>query len=329
MTLGSAVLRVLVVVLALAAAMVSLDGIAQDNSCPLARDVTCHEAPYGMPPLCAALTDTDDCRSSQVARGSNQWPLDPAGLIGRSPDWLRLARNEIFARHGRQFTSPDLDRLFRARDWYSPNDADIVLSAVEQENVALLARFEQNPIFPLTDAGWPEPMGGWTASLDVEGETPRPIIGLGQFIRLEPTAKTDRTTLLRTDQDLAYAWSADEVDGVATGLGGLVDVPLTVRTFAVYAIVITPDGQDVVENEPVQRFALHGTDESGQPIFDGVVSVTHDGIVMEADYDYLFYGCCGDEPEWLNARYRLTGLERVPLDPQLFEPPIMDYVMAG
>lgn len=33
-----------------------------------------------------------------------------------SPDQLRVARNEIYARHGRQFTSPDLQTYFEARE---------------------------------------------------------------------------------------------------------------------------------------------------------------------------------------------------------------------
>jgi len=106
-------------------------------------------------------------------------------------------------------------------------------------------------------------------------------------------------------------------------------MPITVRTFAAYRIVVSSQGRDTLYGEAVERFALLGRDEDGQPIFTGTVAVTPDGIILEADYEYLFQGCCGDEPEWLQTHYRLTGLERAPLDPSLFVPPILDYVMAG
>lgn len=330
MTAGSMASRTLAAALALiAVSITSTDGRAQDDSCPLANDRICQEAPYGMPPVCPALTDTTDCRTAQIAYGSEEWRLDPADLLGRSPDWLRLARNEIFARHGRPFNSPDLDTLFRTRDWYQPIIAEIVLSDVEQDNVALLARFEQNPIFPLTDAGWPEPAGSWTAMLEVTGEPPRPIMGFGGLIRLEPTLKDGFVSLMRTDHDLVYGWTTGENTGSAVGLGGFVDVPLTARTLAAYGVTVGLDAQSVLDGEAVQSFTLSGVDDGGQPIFEGVVSVTQDGIVVEADYRYLYQGCCGDEPEWRQTHYRLTGLERVPLDPSLFEPPLMEFVMAG
>jgi len=158
------------------------------------------------------LTDASDCRTTQIAYGSNEWPLDPDFLIGRSPEWLRLARNEIFARHGRPFNSPDLDTLFRARDWYQPTAGDIVLSAIEQANVALLARFEQDPLYPLTNAGWPTPSGSWTAMLEADGEAPRPIMGSGPFIRLDASSKNSIVSLLRTDHDLVFGWTPGETD---------------------------------------------------------------------------------------------------------------------
>lgn len=52
---------------------------------------------------------------------------------------LRIARNEIYARHGRIFTSPDLERYFSRFPWYRPKPAaTIALSDIEQKNVLLL-----------------------------------------------------------------------------------------------------------------------------------------------------------------------------------------------
>ncbi|MEM7445831.1 MAG: YARHG domain-containing protein [Pseudomonadota bacterium] len=318
-----------VAIVALSAGAGLGSALAQDDSCYLAGDGICQEAPYGVPAICPILTDTSDCRSAQIAYGSDQWPLDERFLIGRSPEWLRLARNEIFARHGRPFNSADLDTLFRSRDWYQPNTSEPNLSQVERDNVALLSSFEQDPLLPLTQAGWPTPSGSWTAMLEVMGEAPQQVSGYGPHIRLEPASKGDPVSLRRTDDDLVYSWAPEEIDGAAYALGGFVDVPLTVRTLAAYSVSMERGEQTVVDGERVQRFILVGIDEGEEVIFQGTAAVTPDGIVMEAEYGYLFMGCCGDEPEWLEVQYRLSDLERTPLDPSMFVPPLIDYIMAG
>jgi hypothetical protein len=59
-----------------------------------------------------------------------------------SKDELRLARNEIFARRGRYFNSPDLTAKFSKFAWYVPRTWDPQLNAVEKSNVALIDRYE-------------------------------------------------------------------------------------------------------------------------------------------------------------------------------------------
>lgn len=41
-------------------------------------------------------------------------------LEGLGKEQLYLARNEIYARLGRKFKNPDLDRYFRSKTWYQP-----------------------------------------------------------------------------------------------------------------------------------------------------------------------------------------------------------------
>lgn len=38
-----------------------------------------------------------------------------------SEDQIRIARNEIFARHGYTFSSEDLKNYFSSKSWYTPN----------------------------------------------------------------------------------------------------------------------------------------------------------------------------------------------------------------
>ncbi len=64
-------------------------------------------------------------------------------LAGLPSAQLRIARNEIYARHGRYFKDPALARYFSRFSWYRPYTWDVPLSAIEQANVALIASFER------------------------------------------------------------------------------------------------------------------------------------------------------------------------------------------
>ena len=67
-------------------------------------------------------------------------------------DWeLYLARNEIYARHGREFSSADLRRHFEGTSWYQPSytpeefdAASGILSDVEQANIETILSVEQD-----------------------------------------------------------------------------------------------------------------------------------------------------------------------------------------
>jgi hypothetical protein len=69
--------------------------------------------------------------------------LTMADLQPLSKDNLRIARNEIYARRGRYFQSPDLTAYFGRFPWYRPNSWDPPLNPIESANVALLQRAEQ------------------------------------------------------------------------------------------------------------------------------------------------------------------------------------------
>lgn len=69
---------------------------------------------------------------------------DLAPLSGRQ---LELARNEIYARHGRRFSDSEIQAYFDAQSWYrgtvSPETFDAsVLSGVEQSNIELIQSYE-------------------------------------------------------------------------------------------------------------------------------------------------------------------------------------------
>lgn len=58
---------------------------------------------------------------------------------------LLVARNTIYARHGRTFTYQPLAQYFSSFSWYHPNPnyADTLLSAIDRKNIATLLAFEK------------------------------------------------------------------------------------------------------------------------------------------------------------------------------------------
>ena len=87
--------------------------------------------------------------STYILPDSNSRKLTRADLQGLSKEKLRLARNEIFARHGMIFGVPDLDVYFGEKSWYKPTYSyddfydKVEMSAIEEANVALINQVEE------------------------------------------------------------------------------------------------------------------------------------------------------------------------------------------
>ena len=69
--------------------------------------------------------------------------LVQSDLQGLDTATLALARNEIFARHGRKFQSKLITDYFKQYDWYHPKEWEVKLSDVERKNVALIRDLEK------------------------------------------------------------------------------------------------------------------------------------------------------------------------------------------
>jgi hypothetical protein len=77
-----------------------------------------------------------------------RWPetsiysIRPDDLLNYSAPDLRLMRNEIYARHGRVFDDPSLQRYFSVQPWYRPRGdnsaAEAELSPVERHNIEII-----------------------------------------------------------------------------------------------------------------------------------------------------------------------------------------------
>lgn len=73
--------------------------------------------------------------------------LKKSDLKGLSKEELRIARNEIYARHGRMFDDKKLQKYFDSQSWYegtvpASEFSEDVLSSVEKKNVAFIRQSE-------------------------------------------------------------------------------------------------------------------------------------------------------------------------------------------
>jgi flagellar basal body-associated protein FliL len=92
-----------------------------------------------------------------VIRDSNSRVISESELTSLTPWLLKVARNEIYARHGRDFVHRDLQCYFAKKAWYSVdlNYSESSLSTTENKNVATILAYEQKISSPLlqTDSG--------------------------------------------------------------------------------------------------------------------------------------------------------------------------------
>jgi len=80
-----------------------------------------------------------------VIADSNTRVLSRAELTSLTPWQLKVARNEIYARHGREFVHKDLQCYFTAKSWYKVNPAfsETDLSTTENQNIATVQAYEK------------------------------------------------------------------------------------------------------------------------------------------------------------------------------------------
>ncbi len=82
-----------------------------------------------------------------VLPNSSSQLLTYADIQGLTSDELRLARNEIYARHGRKFDDNALQSYFNSKSWYTgtidPDDfSQDMLSSIERSNVSFIESYE-------------------------------------------------------------------------------------------------------------------------------------------------------------------------------------------
>lgn len=78
---------------------------------------------------------------------SSSYRLTKSDISHLTQSQLRLARNEIYARHGRMFNDDSLQNYFNSQAWYTPiytpdEFKDSWLSSVESDNIAFIKSYE-------------------------------------------------------------------------------------------------------------------------------------------------------------------------------------------
>ena len=93
---------------------------------------------------------TTPSSGSYVLPDSSTRLYSASELQGLSNWDLYIARNEIYARHGRMFQKDDLQSYFNGQSWYTPRyspeqfDSMGLLNSTEQQNAATILSIEQS-----------------------------------------------------------------------------------------------------------------------------------------------------------------------------------------
>jgi hypothetical protein len=81
-------------------------------------------------------------------------PITNEMVEGLFVEDLRVLRNEIYARRGRVFKDPELQKYFAAQSWYQPNPEfkDDGLTETESKNLAVIKQVEEYAISKFSEA---------------------------------------------------------------------------------------------------------------------------------------------------------------------------------
>jgi len=87
----------------------------------------------------------DTSSSDYFLPASDKKVMSEEDVANLTKDQLRLARNEIYARHGYVFKSEDLQTYFSSKSWYLPDQSfDGSLNEIEKENVNFIKAREDS-----------------------------------------------------------------------------------------------------------------------------------------------------------------------------------------
>jgi serine/threonine-protein kinase len=112
-----------------------------------------------------------DAKGKVESKIFNNDLLDKGDLAGIADADLRLLRNTVYARHGRIFDAPELQRYFSTRSWYRPRseykDAD--LTANDRANITMIKTAEGASSAPVDTSALQkevlDTLNGWVGAM--------------------------------------------------------------------------------------------------------------------------------------------------------------------
>lgn len=104
--------------------------------------------------LTATSTATTVSASDYIIDDSGTRVILQSELADLTPWQLKVARNEIYARHGRVFVHKDLQCYFAKKSWYKEdsNFSESSLSTTENKNIATISSYEEKTGSPLASS---------------------------------------------------------------------------------------------------------------------------------------------------------------------------------
>ncbi len=129
------------------------DLAADDNEMVQSLDESDEAVATGASQAASAETSVEPAASSAlngdyIFPDSSSRALTASEVAGLSKEQLRIARNEIFARHGYIFTTPEMKSYFESKSWYHGYiekknfDMEAMLSQLEKDNIKLIKSYE-------------------------------------------------------------------------------------------------------------------------------------------------------------------------------------------
>lgn len=255
----------------------------------------CQQVPQLKASLQIAVPGVHGNADEYIFPTSSIYKLDPAVLAEMSDNILWIARNEIYARHGRQFDNWYLQQYFNRCTWYKgeippQNFQENVLNQMEKENLELLLAAEKE-----YDRRHPYPsryQASETAREDLNGD------GTAEQIRYQVTEQESRETLCTITVN-GETYTANEL--VCSQSEGIMLNP-TMDCFFI---------SDILENDGCLEIAVLDEGPSEDPVtyffqYDGTLSCI--GLVPGIPFADLNGGVNG-----FNGFGNIAGESRVDL----------------
>lgn len=108
-------------------------------------------SPSATPTATPSLSTSKVISGDYVISDSDARLIQEAEIRDFTPWQLKVARNEIYARHGRPFVHKDLQCYFATKSWYKVDESftESSLSSIENRNVATIKAFEEKINSPM------------------------------------------------------------------------------------------------------------------------------------------------------------------------------------